>query len=180
MDAPVMYLFGCAAPPVHYIDHAIRGAQAEGWEVCLGLTPTAEAWLGGRLPELAELTGRPVRSSYRQPGQPDVWPPASVVVVAPATMNTINQWALGITGTWVVGVVAEAIGKAIPLVAMPCVNEAYAQHPQFEQSLATLRGARVRVLYGPGGFVPNKPGQGRPEAYPWHLALAAARESLAT
>ncbi|WP_432586894.1 hypothetical protein ABVG11_14370 [Streptomyces sp. HD1123-B1] len=38
----------------------------------------------------------------------------------------------------------------------------------------------VRVLYGEGGFVPNKPGQGRPENYPWHLALEAAASVVST
>ena len=56
---------------------------------------------------------------------------------------------------------------------MPCVNAAYVEHPEFDQSVATLR-AGVAVLYGEGGFVPNRPGEGRPEAYPWRLALTAA------
>ncbi|WP_425356967.1 hypothetical protein [Streptomyces inhibens] len=36
---------------------------------------------------------------------------------------------------------------------------------------------RVHVLYGEGGFVPNELGQGRPDAYPWHLALEAAEQA---
>lgn len=120
---------------------------------------------------LAALTGHPVRYRYKRPGHPDVWPPADAVLVAPATMNTLNSWALGITGTWLVGFVAEAIGKGIPLTAVPCVNSAYAQHPQFPLSLATLREAGVRVLFGPGGFEPNAPGEKRP--YPWAVALDA-------
>ena len=44
--------------------------------------------------------------------------------MAPATFNTINQWALGLTEKFVVGFAAEAIGKKVPLVAMPCANAA--------------------------------------------------------
>ncbi|MER5459102.1 hypothetical protein ABT010_00100 [Streptomyces sp. NPDC002668] len=40
--------------------------------------------------------------------------------------------------------------------------------------IATLRAMGVHVLYGEGGFIPDKPGEGRPDAYPWHLAPAAA------
>lgn len=174
MTSRVLYLLACAAPPVFHIAGPIRAAQAAGWDVCLGLTPTAARWLEGELPALEELTGHSVRSAYKLPGEPDVWPPASVAVVAPATFNTINQWALGITEKFVVGFVAEAIGKGIPLVAMPCVNQAFVAHPQFEQSVTILRGAGVTVLYGEGGFVPNRPGEGRPEAYPWDLVLGAA------
>lgn len=171
-----MYLFACAAPPVVYVDRAVRDAQARGWEVCLGLTPTAREWLADRLEELEELTGHPVRSSYRTYGEPETWPRTDAVVVAPATLHTVNACALGITSTFVVGFTAEAMGKRIPLVMMPCLNSTYARHPQFDRSVEILRGAGVRMLYGPGGFEPNPPGQGRPEEYPWHLALDAAGE----
>lgn len=174
MTSRVLYLFGSAAPPVHDVAKAVEDAQQRGFDVCLGLTPTAARWLGDQLPTLAESTGHPVRSEYKLPGEPDVWPKADVIAVAPATFNTVNAWALGITRDFVVGVVAEAIGKGIPLVAMPCVNAAYVQHRQFERSIAELRAMSVEVLYGEGGFVPNQPGQGRPGEYPWHLLLDAA------
>jgi hypothetical protein len=57
---------------------------------------------------------------------------------------------------------------------MPCVDAAYVQHPQLARPVETLRAAGVHLLYGEGGFVPNQPGQGRPSAYPWTLALDAA------
>ncbi|MCC5033430.1 flavoprotein [Streptomyces sp. WAC 00631] len=170
----VLYLLGSAAPPVLGIGAVIERARSTGWDVCLGLTPTAARWLGDRLTELEALTGHPVRSRYRLPGEPDTWPPADAVILAPATFNTLNQWALGITDTFVVGLVAEAIGKGIPLITMPCVNTAFIRHRQFDCSVATLRAMGVRVLYGEDGFVPDQPGEGRPEDYPWHLALEAA------
>jgi hypothetical protein len=58
------------------------------------LTPTAARWLDDQVPALEELTGHPVRSRYKLPKDPDVWPPADVAVLDPATFNTINQWAL--------------------------------------------------------------------------------------
>ncbi|MFI0894905.1 flavoprotein [Streptomyces sp. NPDC020983] len=170
-----LYLFGSAAPPLFDVADVIAAAQAVGWDVCLGLTPTAARWLADRLPALEALTGHPVRSEYKLPGEPDVWPKADVIAVAPATFNTINAWALGITDKFVVGVVAEGIGKGIPLVAMPCVNAAYVQHPAFGRSVERLRGAGVQVLYGEGGFVPNPPGSGKPRDYPWMALLAAVR-----
>lgn len=176
----VLYLFGSAAPPVFDVAQTIQEAQRQGWDVCLGLTPTAARWLAPQLSELERLTGRPVRSEYKMPHEPDVWPKADVIAVAPATFNTINAWALGLTRDFVVGVVAEGIGKGIPMVTMPCVNAAYVQHRQFERSIAELRGMGVRVLYGEGGFVPNQPGQGRPKEYPWALVMDAARELAET
>jgi hypothetical protein len=173
MPNRVLYLLGSAAPPVLGVRSVVEAAQARGWEVCLGLTPTAAGWLEGDLSELADLTGYPVKSQHRRPGDPEVWPAADVALVAPATFNTLNSWALGLTGTWVVGFAAEAIGKGIPLVTMPCVNSALLAHPQFDRSVGVLRGAGVRVLLGEGGFVPNRPGEGIPDGYPWGAALDA-------
>jgi hypothetical protein len=179
MTSRVLYLFGSAAPPVFDIASVIEDAQRRGFDVCLGLTPTANRWLGGTLPELERLTGHPVRSEYKLPGEPDVWPKADVILVAPATFNTVNAWALGLTHDFVVGVVAEGVGKGIPMVAMPCVNAAYVQHRQFERSVGELREMGVEVLYGEGGFVPNQPGQGQPKEYPWRLALDAVERVVA-
>lgn len=179
MTSPVLYLFGSAAPPVHDVAKVIEDAQRRGFDVCLGLTPTAARWLGGQMPALEELTGHPVRSEYKLPGTADVWPKADVIAFAPATFNSVNAWALGLTRDFVIGVVAEGIGKGIPIVAMPCVNAAYVQHRQFERSVAELREMGVDVLYGEGGFVPNQPGQGRPKEYPWHLVLDAVERKSA-
>ncbi|KUL35679.1 flavoprotein [Streptomyces sp. NRRL F-4489] len=175
---PVLYVFGSAAPPVREFPDVVRRAQAEGYEVCVGLTPTAARWLGGEVAGLAEATGHPVRSAYKLPGEPDVWPRADAILVAPATFNTLNHWALGLTEHFIVGVVAEGIGKEIPLVTMPCVNSAYVRHPQFGRSLATLREAGVEVLYGPGGFVPHRSGERRADGYPWDVALGAVARVL--
>ncbi|MFF2078615.1 flavoprotein [Kitasatospora sp. NPDC058162] len=175
---PVLYLFGSAAPPVLDVAHVVRQAQDRGWDVALGLTPTAASWLQEELPQLESLTGYPVKSAYRRPGDPDLLPAADAVLLAPATMNSINSLALGITTSWIIGFAAEAIGKGIPLTVMPCTNTALTGHPQFPRSVTTLREAGVRVLLGEGGFVPNVPGQGRPDTYPWDVALSAVEESI--
>ncbi|MFG2503635.1 flavoprotein [Streptomyces sp. NPDC048441] len=175
MTSRTLYLFGSAAPPVTQVAEVIETAQADGWDVCLGLTPSAARWLDDSLDDLAELTGHAVRSEYKLPGEPDAWPKADVILFAPATFNSLNSWALGLTSVFVVGVVSEGIGKGIPTVAMPCVNAAYAQHRQLDRSVAELREQGVTVLYGQGGFTPNPAGSGKPKAYPWGAALAAAR-----
>jgi phosphopantothenoylcysteine synthetase/decarboxylase len=171
-----LYLLGSAAPPVLDIAPVIEEAQGAGYDVCLGLTPAAARWLEPQLSELERLTGHPVRSEYKRPGAADAWPRADVALFAPATFNSVNAWALGLTSSFVVGFAAEAIGKGIPLLTMPCVNAAYAQHRALDRSVAELRAMGVRVLYGEGGFVPNPPGERRP--YPWHLALGAVREAV--
>lgn len=179
MTSRTLYLFSSAAPPVFDVAKVIEDAQSRGFDVCLGLTPTAARWLEESLAGLAALSGHPVRWEYRLPGQPDAWPEADVIAFAPATFNSINAWATGITRDFVVGVVAEGIGKGVPTVAMPCVDAAHVRHRQFERSVAELREMGVTVLYGQGGFVPSEPGQERSREYPWHLVLDAAEQIVA-
>ncbi|ORT60467.1 flavoprotein [Streptomyces sp. CB03238] len=168
-----LYLFCSAAPPVFDVARAIENAQSRGWDVCLGLTPTAARWLGHSLDGLAALTGHPVRFEYDLPGRPDVWPEADVVLFAPATFGSLNEWALGLTAKFVVSVAVQGVGKGIPTMMMPCVNEAHVRHPAFGTSVATLRAAGVTVLYGEGAYMANPPGQELPGGYPWAVALNA-------
>ncbi|MFJ8042502.1 flavoprotein [Kitasatospora sp. NPDC096147] len=142
----VLYLFGTAAFPVLGIRTVIEQAQAAGWDVCLGLTSTAADWLAPDIPALTELTGHLVKARYRRPGEPDLLPAPDAILFGPATFNSINSLAQGLTSSWVVGYTAEALGKGVPVAVLPCVNDALAAHPQYPRSLATLREAGARVL----------------------------------
>jgi phosphopantothenoylcysteine synthetase/decarboxylase len=96
-------------------------------------------------------------------------------VVAPATYNTINKWAAGISDTYVLSVLAEVTGLELPIAVLPFVNTALATNAVFGRSVAQLRAAGVRVLLGPGEFEPHPPrtGDSRVPGFPWHLALDA-------
>ena len=59
---------------------------------------------------LARQTGHPVRTHYKNPGDPDVLPPADAMIVCPATVNTVNKWAAGITDTLALGLLVEGAG----------------------------------------------------------------------
>ncbi|HEU5417443.1 MAG TPA: flavoprotein [Streptosporangiaceae bacterium] len=142
----VLYLVASAAGPVPGIPAVITAAQQRGWDVCLILTPTAARWLDADLEDLARLSGHPVRSAYKQPGEPDVLPPPDAVLVAPATFNTVNKWAAGISDTLALGLINEAIGMGIPVAAVPWVHGPLAAHPALAASIARLRGAGVTVL----------------------------------
>ncbi|MFC8916056.1 flavoprotein [Streptomyces sp. NPDC047821] len=171
-----LYLFCSAAPPVFDVARVIEDAQSRGWDVCLGLTPTAARWVEGSLDGLAALTGHPVRWEYDLPGQPEVWPQADVILFAPATFNVMNEWALGLTAKFVLSMAVQGAGKGVPTLVMPCVNQAHVRHPAFGTSVATLRAAGVSVLYGEGAHVANPPGQELPGGYPWAVALDAVED----
>jgi phosphopantothenoylcysteine synthetase/decarboxylase len=161
MTAPVLYHIVCAAPPALDAATLVGLAHDQGWDVCVVATPHAARWLN--LEKLEELAGHPVRSQYKLPDEPDVLPPANAILVAPATFNTINKWAAGISDTLALGLITEAIGMELPLVAMPHLNDAQARHPAFERSVQTLRDAGVVVM----------PSQHEHAADAWQEALDA-------
>jgi Flavoprotein len=177
-DAPAarvrtLYLIACAAPPALHVRSVIAQAQDRGWNTCLILTPTAARWLDAELQDLEKLTGHPVRSTYKLPGEADVLPSPDALLVAPASSNTMNKWALGISDNLALGLITEGIGKRLPIVALPYLNEAQAAHPAFSHSVSVLKNAGVKVLLGADGWEPHGPGGNKPEQFPWHLALDA-------
>ena len=171
MTQRVLYLICCAAPPALRISMLIGKAQERGWDTCLVCTPTAARWLEADLPGLERQTAHPVRSQYKLPRQPDVLPDADAMLVAPATSNTINKWASGISDTLALGLITEAIGKRLPIITLPYLNDAQAAHPAFAGNVALLRSAGVTVLLGEDGYVPHGPGKGKLDDYPWDLPL---------
>jgi phosphopantothenoylcysteine synthetase/decarboxylase len=173
----VLYVVVCAAGPARVVRVLVELAQKDGWDVCCILTPSARDFVD--LLGLEELTGHPVRSEYKKPNEPDVLPPPDAIIVAPASFNTINKWAIGISDTLALGLITEAIGKGLPLVAIPAINAAQAKHPAWERSVETLRSAGVRVLHGEGVYEIHPPGEGAQylHLFPWRLALDAVRDA---
>src|SRR5207247_4741748 len=125
----------------------VQLAQAEGWEVCVIATPSGRSFIDPAALEAA--TGHPIRSEYKQPDAADVLPPPDAIVVAPATFNTINKWAAGISDTLALGLLNEALGLRLPVVAVPFPNIALAQHPAFRRSMRELEALGVRLLFDP-------------------------------
>ncbi len=157
----------------------LSAAVDRGWETCLILTPTAQRWLREELDNLSAMTEHPVRSAYKLPQEPDVLPAPDAIVVAPATFNTINKWAAGISDTLALGLVTEAIGKGLPLVALPFLNDWQAAHPAFPRSVQFLRDAGVTVLIGGDGYTPHGPQGSKAADFPWHKALDALPDLIA-
>ncbi len=141
----VVYAIVCGAPPATDIHVFVKLAQAAGWDVCVIPTPEGRRWLDADA--LAELTGHPVRSTFVLPGEEgDSLPPADAILVAPATLNTVNKFRYGIADTFAVGVLCEARGLGIPIVIASNVKDVLASHPAFEESLQELRRWGVLVL----------------------------------
>jgi phosphopantothenoylcysteine synthetase/decarboxylase len=173
-EAPrVLYAIVCGSPPAREVGRLVDLARNRGWDVCVICTPDGLKFVD--VPGLAARTGHPVRVRYKNPGDLDVLPAPSAIVVAPATVNTINKWALGIADTLALGLIVEAIGLGLPIVTIPYTNSAMAAHPAFAKSISRLRSWGVTVLYGDDVIKlhPPRAGDDNLEAFPWHLAVEA-------
>jgi phosphopantothenoylcysteine synthetase/decarboxylase len=166
----VLSVIVCGAGPASEVGQLIKLAHQRGWGVQLIATPAAVAFLD--VAGLEALAGSPVRSAYRSPGESRSRK-ADAVIVAPATYNTINKCAHGISDTYALGLLAEAISFPIPVVVVPFVNSALAGRRPFQRSVGQLRDEGVRVLLGPDEIVPHAPGTGDQQigSFPWQLAL---------
>jgi phosphopantothenoylcysteine synthetase/decarboxylase len=168
---PVLYVISGGGPPARQLAEFVRFAQREGWDVCVIATPDGARFMDTE--ELAELTGHPVRVHYKDPDAPDVLPPADAMVVAPATFNTINKLAHGISDTLALGLLNEAIGLGLPITAVPWPNVALARHPAFRHSVAALREWGVTVILDPDRL----PGvSGTSAVFPWDLLRSGLAE----
>jgi phosphopantothenoylcysteine synthetase/decarboxylase len=103
------------------------------------------------------------------PEEHDLLPPADAMIVAPATFNTINKWAAGISDTLALGLLNEAIGLGLPVIAVPFPNIALAQHPAFHRSMRELRASGVRLLFDPDTHRLTTPnlGPASRDLFPW-------------
>jgi phosphopantothenoylcysteine decarboxylase len=153
--ADVLYLVTCTAPPARRAPTLVASLQAQGWDVCLVLTPPAVAWVDDE--SLSWATGHPVRSAFRGSDESEFAPRGDAVLVAPATFISINMCAAGISDTLALALVNDALGTgSVPLALVPWVNPSLAAHPAYEPSLARLRGAGARIV---------APSSTEPEAY---------------
>lgn len=167
----VLYIISCASRPIQRVPELVKFAQKAGWDVCAILTPQATSFIDSSL--LEQLTRYPVRSQYKQPEEPDVLPRADAIVVFPATFNTLNKWALGISDTLALGLLCEYTGLKMPIVAVPCVltNSGLDTHPAFPRSLAQLREYGVRVIYEPEKYPPKN-------EVPWNVILTELNDQM--
>ena len=82
----------------------------------------------------------------------------------PATFNTINKLAAGISDTLALGLVNEAVGLRLPIIAAPWPSVQLARHPVFHRSVAALRDWGVTVILDPKHLPQSTEG---PVIFPW-------------
>ena len=114
----------------------LRGLVGLGFLTIIALpTPNAARVVAPR--ELADVEGVQVVQSYFDLAiRPR--PPRGVVLFAPCSFNSLNKLAHGVADNLALSVVAEAIGRATPVIVGPSLNAPLLNHPEARASLKKL------------------------------------------
>ena len=103
--------------------------------------PTLMHWSTGEEP-ITELTGHTEHVALAG----NTSTVADLLLIAPATANTVGKIATGIDDTPVTTFATTAIGEGIPVVLVPAMHEPMYRHPIVAKNLETLRGIGIDVL----------------------------------
>lgn len=150
MEARRILLIATSGIAAYKVPDLVRQLQRAGHEVRCALTPTASRFVS-RL-ALQTLTGATVRQDLFDPSEEGEidhirladW--AELVIVAPATANTLAGMAHGLAENLVGAVL---LATEAPVLAAPAMNVNMWNHPATQANLETLRGRGVRFV-GPG------------------------------
>ena len=126
-----------------------RKMMRHGAEVFAVMSPMAQKiihpylmeWATGN-PVVTELTGKIEHVALA--GEHDN--KADLILVAPATANTISKIAAGIDDTTVTSVASTAFGSKIPIVIVPAMHESMYCHPILNENIEKLKGLGVEFV----------------------------------
>ncbi len=105
------------------------------------VTPEAIGFATGR-PPIVELTGEVEHVSLLGPGAGR----ADLLLLAPATANTISKIAQGIDDTPVTSFASVALGGGVPVLVAPAMHADMARNPAVKENLERLRSWGVGIV----------------------------------
>jgi phosphopantothenoylcysteine synthetase/decarboxylase len=140
VNKPRIELVVCAAPLARRAPDLVSALTVSGWEVTATTSFNAEAWV-----DPVALVAAGSTNSRRPVGAPRP-EPASAVVLAPATFNTLNKLRAGISDTPALGVLNDAIGQQLPVLLVPMISERLVGHPAWAETFRWLQLSWVTFL----------------------------------
>jgi phosphopantothenoylcysteine decarboxylase/phosphopantothenate--cysteine ligase len=103
------------------------------------LHPNILTWATGNK-VITEITGNIEHVSLSGDGGADL------ILVSPATANTINKVANGISDTTVTLIVNTALGSGIPIIMVPAMHEPLYTNPITQRNIENLKGLGVEFI----------------------------------
>ena len=108
------------------------------------LNPALMHWATGN-PVITKLTGA-VEHVFLAGDRPRAVGQANLILVCPATANTISKIANGIDDTPVTTVVSTAFGSSTQIVVVPAMHESMFRHPILRENEKKLRKCGIDIL----------------------------------
>ncbi|MQA17355.1 MAG: flavoprotein, partial [Pseudonocardiaceae bacterium] len=109
----MLYLVVTGAPLTQWTADAVATAELAGWRTAVIASPSAESWLAQ---VNRDDVRAPVLTEHRDPNEAKRLPLPDVVLMAPATFNSVNKLATGIADTYALSVMCEALSRRVPTV----------------------------------------------------------------
>jgi phosphopantothenoylcysteine decarboxylase/phosphopantothenate--cysteine ligase len=103
------------------------------------ISPTLLEWATGN-PVITELTGKIEHVQLGGKGGVDL------ILIAPATANTIGKIAAGIDDTPVTSLATTAIGSGIPVLIAPVMHGSMYRHPLVSENLKKLSSLGIKII----------------------------------
>ena len=122
-----------------------RELRRHGAGVWATLTPSAEKFITPL--SLQWATAHPVVTELS--GHAEHIVESDLVLVAPASLHTLNKIALGLADNVVTTTVASAWGKRIPIVIIPAMHESLYDHPVLKKNLSFLSSQKNIHVFEP-------------------------------
>ncbi|KKN52842.1 hypothetical protein LCGC14_0608390 [marine sediment metagenome] len=108
------------------------------------INPALMEWATGNK-VITKLTGA-VEHIYLAGDRPKTSGKADLILICPATANTISKIASGIDDTPVTTVATTSFGSSIPIVIVPAMHESMYKHPILQQNEVKLRECGIDIL----------------------------------
>ena len=96
-------------------------------------------------PPVVQLTGNVEHVTLLGPGDEQ----ADLLLLAPATANTVSKIANGIDDTAVTSCASVALGGHVPILLAPAMHSLMGANPAVRENLEKLRSWGVEILFGP-------------------------------
>lgn len=132
----MVYLVGCGSRATSSLPELATWCVEQGFDPWIIPSPTGLQFLDVLAAERA--SGHPVFATLI-PAATAALPGADLVVVAPATFNTVTKLAVAASDTLALAVTNEALGAGVPVLLVPWCNADLRRHPAFPIALRTLR-----------------------------------------
>ncbi|MHA1931472.1 MAG: bifunctional phosphopantothenoylcysteine decarboxylase/phosphopantothenate--cysteine ligase CoaBC [Promethearchaeota archaeon] len=108
------------------------------------INPALMEWATGNK-VITKLTGA-VEHIYLAGDRPGIKGKADLILICPATANTISKIACGIDDTPVTTVATTSFGSSIPIVIVPAMHESMYKHPILQENETKLKECGIDIL----------------------------------